>query len=109
MTWLTATLFIIVIGDIYAGIFTATEGGGIGAFGSIVIGVVLRRLNWKRFVDALPESTKFIAMMFTILGGANVSDYFISMSDIPNRYDNIIGLKCRKEVTNKVCLMPVGD
>jgi hypothetical protein len=48
-------------------------------------------------------------MMFTILGGANVSDYFISMSDIPNRYDNIIGLKSRKGVIYKVHLMPTGD
>ena len=84
VTWPTAALFILVIGGIYAGIFTATEGGGIGAFGAIVIGVALRRLNWKRFVDALAESAKFNAMMFTILGGANVFGYFISMSDIPN-------------------------
>jgi tripartite ATP-independent transporter DctM subunit len=83
VTWPTAALFILVIGGIYSGIFTATEGGGIGAFGSIVIGVLLRRLNWKRFADALTESAKFIAMMFTILGGANVFGYFISMSNIP--------------------------
>jgi tripartite ATP-independent transporter DctM subunit len=83
VTWPTAVLFILVIGGIYAGIFTATEGGGIGAFGALVIGVVLRRLSWKRFVDALTESAKFIAMMFTILGGANVFGYFISMSNIP--------------------------
>jgi tripartite ATP-independent transporter DctM subunit len=90
VTWPTAVLFILVIGGIYAGIFTATEGGGIGAFGALVIGVMLRRLSWKRFVDALTESAKFIAMMFTILGGANVFGYFVSMSNIPHSLANFV-------------------
>ena len=90
VTWPTAALFILVIGGIYAGIFTATEGGGIGAFGALVIGVVLRRLNWRLFVEALTESAKFIAMMFTILGGANVFGYFVSMSNIPYNLAELI-------------------
>lgn len=78
-----AALFILVIGGIYAGVFTATEGGGIGAFGALLFGLVLRRLNWQRFTTALAEAAKFTAMCFTILGGAIIFGYFVVISKLP--------------------------
>jgi tripartite ATP-independent transporter DctM subunit len=78
-----ALLFIIVIGGMYAGVFTATEGGAIGAFGSLVIALAMRRLNWKKFTNALAESAKLTAMSFTLLGGAMVFGYFMSISKLP--------------------------
>ncbi|MFC1910501.1 TRAP transporter large permease subunit [Chloroflexota bacterium] len=76
-------LFLIVIGGIYAGAFTATEGGGIGAFGALALAFMMRRLNWKRFTSSLSESAKFTAMCFTLLGGAVIFGYFVAVSRIP--------------------------
>ncbi|MFC1910941.1 TRAP transporter large permease subunit [Chloroflexota bacterium] len=83
-------LFILVIGGIYAGIFTPTEGGGIGAFGSIAIGLAMRRLNWKRFTSALAEAAKYVAMCFTILGGAIFFGYFVVQSQLPMAMANYV-------------------
>jgi tripartite ATP-independent transporter DctM subunit len=76
-------LFLLVIGGIYAGIFTATEGGGIGAFGALVIGLSMRRLTWKTFKAAMAESGKMVAMCFTILGGAVIFGFFVVQSQLP--------------------------
>lgn len=76
-------IFILVIGGIYGGIFTATEGGGIGACGTLILALLLRRLSVKDFVSTLKESAKFISMCFTVLCGAIVLSYFMAMTRIP--------------------------
>jgi tripartite ATP-independent transporter DctM subunit len=65
-----AVLFLLVIGGIYAGIFTPTEGGAIGAVGAILIGLVMRRFTWKSFAQSLQDSGKVISAVFLILIGA---------------------------------------
>ena len=40
-------IFFLVIGGIYGGVFTATEGGGIGAFGTLLLSLCMRRMNRK--------------------------------------------------------------
>ena len=63
-------LFILVIGGIYAGIFSAMEGGGIGAFGSLVIAIVSRRFNMAKFITSLKDSAKTNCMLlFVIIAG----------------------------------------
>ncbi len=76
-------LFVLVIGGIYGGVFTATEGGSIGAIGSLVCGLVLHNFTFQKFYEALNEAAKFIAMSFTILTGAAVFGYFMALSRIP--------------------------
>ncbi len=70
-------LFLIVIGGIYQGIFTPTEGGAIGAFGAIVLGLVWRRLGRRSFSLALLDSGKVISMIFIMLVGAAVFTKFM--------------------------------
>ena len=78
-----ALLFILVIGGIYAGVFTPTEGGGIGAAGALIFALAMRRLDWKKFTGSLVEAAKFSAMVFTLLGGAMVFGYFIVVTKLP--------------------------
>lgn len=77
------TLFVLVIGGIYGGLFTATEGGAIGACGTFILALIMRRLSWRVFMDAMVESCRYTAMCFTLLGGASVLGYFMTMSRIP--------------------------
>lgn len=86
-----AALFSLVIVGIYLGIFTATEGGGIGAFGAFVMALIMGRLNWKRFTDALADAARFTAMCFTLLGGACLFGYMIAMSTLPYGMSDFIG------------------
>ena len=76
-------LFVLVIGGIYGGVFTPTEGGGIGAAGTLILALLMRRLTWKKFVESLNSSARFITMCFTVLTGAAALGYFLTLSRIP--------------------------
>jgi tripartite ATP-independent transporter DctM subunit len=82
--WAMVLLFMLVIGGIYGGIFTATEGGGIGAFGAFIIGLARRKLSRKDIVKALEDSVMTVVMLFTILIGAKIFGVFIATSQLPN-------------------------
>lgn len=76
-------LFVLVIGGIYGGVFTPTEGGGIGAAGTLILALIMRRLSWRHFVESLNSSARFITMCFTVLTGASALAYFMTLSRIP--------------------------
>lgn len=76
-------LFVLVIGGIYGGIFTPTEGGGVGAFGTFLLALVMRRLTFEKLCLAFNDSARYITMCFTVLTGATVFAYFMTLSRIP--------------------------
>jgi len=78
-------LFVVVIGGILGGWFTATEGGAIGAFGAFVIMVFKRKCNWKNLVGSLRETIKITAMIFLIIIGAYIFGYFLTLSHFPDQ------------------------
>src|SRR3954465_11390258 len=63
-------LFVLVMGGIYGGVFTAVEGAGVGAFGAMVFALARRSLSWRALYAALVESARTTAMLFMILIGA---------------------------------------
>jgi len=77
------SLFILVIGGLYAGWFTPTEAAGIGAFGAMFVTLIKGRLNCKNLLASLTETTLTTAMIFLILIGANIFGYFLAISQIP--------------------------
>ena len=81
--WAVAFLFIFVMGGIYGGLFTATEGAGMGAFGAMVFALWRRALTWKTLYAALVESARTTAMLFMILIGALIFADFINISTMP--------------------------
>ena len=83
-------LFVLVIGGLYTGWFSPTEAAGVGAFGALLIGVVKRRLNRKNLFSALQETALITAMVFTILIGANILGYFMTVSQIPESLSRLI-------------------
>ncbi|MEJ2725756.1 MAG: TRAP transporter large permease, partial [Deltaproteobacteria bacterium] len=88
--WATMALFALVIGGMYAGVFTPTEGGGIGAFGAFVIGVARRRLNWQGILSSLLEAGKISAVCVSVLLGASVFGYFLAASKLPMELANFV-------------------
>lgn len=83
-------LFLLVIGGIYQGIFTPTEGGAIGAVGALVIGLVLVRFSWMRIFETLQESGKVISMTFIILIGSIMFTRFAAWTNLSNTLQNSI-------------------
>ena len=89
--WATLALFALVIGGIYAGLFTPTEAAGIGCFGALAIGVAMRRLSVRVLVEALFETLETTSMIFLILIGAVLFTQFVTFSDVPGLLGQTIG------------------
>jgi C4-dicarboxylate transporter, DctM subunit len=80
--WSAGLLFIIVIGGIYLGWFSANEAAGIGAFLAFIIGLSLKRLTWRGFKNALLDTAKDTAMIFLIVTGALIFGYFLTVTGV---------------------------
>ncbi|TCD11382.1 TRAP transporter large permease [Oricola cellulosilytica] len=65
-------LIFLVLGTIFLGIATPTEGGAMGATGALVLALVKRRLNLPTLKEALDSTTKLTAFVMFILIGARV-------------------------------------
>jgi tripartite ATP-independent transporter DctM subunit len=79
-----AALFVFVIGGIYGGFFTATEGAGMGAFAAMVFALWRRVLTWKSLYQALVESARTTSMLFMILIGALMFAEFVNITTMPS-------------------------
>ncbi len=82
--WGVALLFGLVIGGIYGGVFTATEGAGMGAAGAFFFALARGALTPKVLMEVLIESARTTAMLFTILIAAMVFTNFINFTSMPN-------------------------
>jgi C4-dicarboxylate transporter DctM subunit len=83
--WATLLLFAFVIGGLYGGMFTATEAAGAGAGGAFLIGVLRGRLSGKQILQCLLETTRTTAAVFTILIGALLFGYFLTITQTPQK------------------------
>jgi C4-dicarboxylate transporter, DctM subunit len=81
--WGVALLVVLVLGGIYGGVFTATEGAGIGASGAFFFALARRALTWRVLVEVLVESARTTAMLFTILIAAMIFSGFINFTTMP--------------------------
>lgn len=81
--WPFILLFLLSIGGIYAGFFTPTEAGAVGAFGALVFTLVSRRLDWKGFLASFDEAARTTGMIFVVLIGANLFGNFLAISRLP--------------------------
>jgi tripartite ATP-independent transporter DctM subunit len=73
-------LFVLVIGGIYTGFFTAIEAAGFGAVGAVIIAVFRRRLTFRQFYDILIDTAKTTTVLFALLIGAFVFTEFLNFS-----------------------------
>lgn len=80
--WPFVTLFLLIIGGLYLGWFTATEAGGIGAGLALLVAMVQGRLTWRRFGEVMRETAHTSVMLYVVLFGAMMFAQLISLSGL---------------------------
>ncbi len=83
-TWSIISLFILVMGGLYTGWFTPTAAAGVGAFGAFVIMIIKGRLSKESTMASLKDTCKTTAMIFGIIIGATIFQYFMTISQLPD-------------------------
>jgi tripartite ATP-independent transporter DctM subunit len=88
--WGVVALFLLVMGGIYGGFFTAQEGAGIGACGALCFALARRALTWRTLLDSLVEAARTTAMLFAILIGALIFSDFVNYTSMPADLKNFV-------------------
>jgi C4-dicarboxylate transporter, DctM subunit len=90
LTWPVIILFLLIIGGMYAGIFSATEAGAIGAFGALVVGLIKRQMNRTNFLASLLDAAQTTGMIFCIVVGAFIFKQFLAVTRVPFEFSTFI-------------------
>lgn len=83
-TWAVFALFILVLGGMYSGIFTPSEGGGIGAFGAFFFMLLRGRAQLDAIKEALIEAGQTAAAILIVGAGALVFNNFLTIVGLTN-------------------------
>ena len=92
--WGMLALFLLVIGGLYGGIFTPTEGAAVGAVGAFVILVIRKGITWIPIRAALTESLRTSCMIYMLVISSLIFAQFIALAGLSTALvDWILGLK----------------
>lgn len=83
-------LFMLVMGGIFFGWFTATEAAGFGALGALVIALIRRKITIANFFKAVFDTVKTTGFMISILMGAFLLNYVLTVTRVPMIFADFI-------------------
>ena len=77
-------LFALVLGGLYAGVFTATESAAAGAFGAFVVALLRGRLRGGAFWSVMGEVVQTSAFIYGLIFGALMFSFFVNVTGVPD-------------------------
>lgn len=80
--WPLGLLFILILGGIYLGFFTATEAAAFGAGATLLLALLLRRVTLDKIGESLRESVMQTALIFVVAIGGKLLVAFVALSGI---------------------------
>ncbi len=83
MTWPIMSLFVLVMGGIYMGVFTPSESGAIGAAGALLIGLSRKQMTTSGIWSSLKGTLRVVGMLLLLLTGAFILNNFMAVSRLP--------------------------
>ncbi len=83
-------LFVLIVGGLYLGAFTATEAAGVGAFGAFLFALGRRALSWRDVMACAVETARISAALFAILIGALLFSAFMNFGGLPRALQGMV-------------------
>jgi C4-dicarboxylate transporter, DctM subunit len=90
LVWPVVLIAFVVVGGIYGGVFTPTEGAAVGAIAMVLLTAAQRSLSWTGFKQSLIQTAETSAMIFIIILGSEVFESFLGLSQLPTRAAEMI-------------------
>ncbi len=103
--WPVAAIFFIVFGGIYGGIFTPTEGAGIGAGFNLFTALAKRELNADGIARCCYGTAQTTGMIFMIFLGADMLNSALALSQMPTQLANVVSSLSMPPLTVIVCIL----
>jgi tripartite ATP-independent transporter DctM subunit len=85
-----ATIFVIVFGGIYGGLFTPTEGAAVGAAATFFAALAKREITWAKFKNCFYSTAESSAMIFLIFLGADLMNASLALTQVPGQLAGIV-------------------
>jgi len=82
-TWPALSVALVVLGGIYGGIFTPTEGASVGVIAMLAAGLATRQLDMGGVIKSLRITAETTAMIFLILLGGEIFNAFLALTQMP--------------------------
>jgi tripartite ATP-independent transporter DctM subunit len=98
-------LMVAIFAGLYSGVFTVNEAASVAAILSLAFAVVRRRMSWQAVWQGLRETASATAMIYTIIIGASVFSYFITLARVPEALVGLIGKLPVPELGIIACLL----
>ena len=89
--WPILTIFVVVFGGIYGGLFTATEGAAIGNLLTLAITLLRREMDRDRLLASIRTTAQTSGMIFLIFIGADMINAALALSQLPAQLADIVG------------------
>ena len=89
--WPFVFTILVILGGIYAGVFTPTEAGAVGCFAMIVIALARRSLSWSAFKEAFFEAGKVMGAVGLMIVGAIIFNVFLAFTGLPQAMAESVG------------------
>ena len=96
-----------VLGGLFAGVFTATEAGAVGAVLALVIGVLKRTMTWEKFRQAVSDTIYTTSAIFVVAIGAALMTRFVALSGMPAALSNLVTGLVSDEIQLVLLIAPV--
>jgi tripartite ATP-independent transporter DctM subunit len=84
-------LMVGVLGGLFAGLFTATQAGAVGAALSLVVALAQRSLGWQGFRLAVTQTLVTCGSLFVVIIGASLLTRFLTLSGIGTALTDVVG------------------
>ncbi|UMZ74349.1 TRAP transporter large permease [Natranaerofaba carboxydovora] len=81
-------IFIAVVGGLFAGLFTETEAGAVGAFSTLLVAVIRKQIDWEGFKNSLTDAIQISAMILFLVAGATIFGRFLAVTGLPTAMAN---------------------
>ena len=89
-TWPLPVLILGVLGGIFAGIFTPTEAGAIGAALALLLALARKGLSREALVRSLVDTAEGTCTVFIIAIGASMFSVFMGLSTLPTALSQML-------------------
>ena len=83
-------VFVLVVGGIYLGWFTPTEGASVGAAGTGLLALVRGNMTWALFKESVITTAISSAMIFFIVLGAGLYNSFLALTQVPQNLSEFV-------------------
>ena len=88
--WPIVAIFVVVFGGIYGGLFTPTEGAGVGAASTFIAALIKRELTWQKAMHCFYATAGASAMIFMIFIGADMMNAALALTQVPGQLAAVV-------------------